>query len=322
MNAKKAIGSATLVAAAFGVAACEVINPGPIQDEFLVKAESREGLVNGSQRRLNQAIGWIGYTGALVTRQIMPGGQTGSYGHNVLAQGGFIQPGGFGGNFNSAQQARFIAETAINLFADQEVEANIVAQANVWAGFSNRLLGENWCEAVIDGGPLLPGADYLRRAEEQFSTALSLNPNETLRMAATAGRASVRAFLGDWGGAASDAGGIPDGFEYVVLSDANVAATRNTPQWANARTPLPGLYHVEHLLRASGGLVGRRRSHSRGRLLSGDRGSAHGMVRGYQLPVVERFPSGIRSDSLVQPDQVQRSQRFVQHLQRPGDAPH
>ena len=237
MNAKKAIGSATLVAAAFGVAACEVINPGPIQDEFLVKAESREGLVNGSQRRLNQAIGWIGYTGALVTRQIMPGGQTGSYGHNVLAQGGFIQPGGFGGNFNSAQQARFIAETAINLFADQEVEANIVAQANVWAGFSNRLLGENWCEAVIDGGPLLPGADYLRRAEEQFSTALSLNPNETLRMAATAGRASVRAFLGDWGGAASDAGGIPDGFEYVVLSDANVAATRNTPQWANARTP-------------------------------------------------------------------------------------
>ena len=141
MNAKNAIRSVTLVAAAFGVAACEVINPGPIQDEFLVKAESREGLVNGSQRRLNQAIGWIGYTGALVTRQIMPGGQTGSYGHNVLAQGGFIQPGGFGGNFNSAQQARFIAETALNLFADQEVDADIVAQANVWAGFSQPAVG-------------------------------------------------------------------------------------------------------------------------------------------------------------------------------------
>jgi hypothetical protein len=237
MNTKNAISGAIFMAVVFAASACEVTNPGPIQDEFLVKAESREGLVNGSQRRLNQAIGWIGYTGALVTRQIMPGGQTGSYGHNVLAQGGFIQPGGFGGNFNSAQQARFIAETAINLFADQEVDADVVAQANVWAGFSNRLLGENWCDAVIDGGPLLPGSDYLRRAEEQFSTALSLNPNETLRMAATAGRASVRAFLGDWGGAASDAGGIPDGFEYVVLSDANVAATRNTPQWANARTP-------------------------------------------------------------------------------------
>ncbi len=237
MNAMNAIGSAILAVAILTVAACEVINPGPIQDEFLVEEESREGLVNGSQRRLNEAIGWVGYTGALVTRQIMPGGQTGSYGHSVDAQGGYIQPGGFAGYFNDAQQARFIAETALELFADQDVDANVVAQANVWAGFSNRLLGENWCEAVINGSELLPGSDYLRRAEEQFSAALALNPNETLRMAATAGRASVRAFLGDWGGAASDAGGIPSGFEYVVLSDANVATTRNTPQWANARTP-------------------------------------------------------------------------------------
>ncbi len=237
MNAKNAIRSATLVATIVGVAACEVINPGPIQDEFLVEEESREGLVNGSQRRLSEGIGWIGYTGALVTRQIMPGGQTGSYGHSVNAQGGYIQPGGFAGYFNDAQQARFIAETALELFADQDVDNNVVAQANVWAGFSNRLLGENWCEAVINGSGLLPGSDYLRRAEEQFSAALALNPNETLRMAATAGRASVRAFLGDWGGAAADAGGVPNSFEYAVASDANVATTRNTPQWANARTP-------------------------------------------------------------------------------------
>ena len=237
MNTKNAISGAIFMAVVFAASACEVTNPGPIQDEFLVEEESREGLVNGSQRRLSEGIGWIGYTGALVSRQIMPGGQTGSYGHNVLAQGGYIQPGGYGGYFNDAQQARFIAETALNLFADQEVEANIVAQANVWAGFSNRLLGENWCEAVINGSELLPGSDYLRRAEEQFTTALSLNPSETLRMAASAGRASVRAFLGDWGGAAADAGGVPNGFEYAVASDANVASTRNTPQWANARTP-------------------------------------------------------------------------------------
>ena len=237
MNAKNTIRSATLVATMFGIAACEVINPGPIQDEFLVEEESREGLVNGSQRRLNEAIGWIGYTGAIVTRQLMPGGQTGAYGHSVVAQAGHIEPGQYDGYFNDAQQARFIAETALELFADQDVDADVVAQANVWAGFSNRLLGENWCEAVINGSGLLPGSDYLRRAEEQFSAALALNPNETLRMAATAGRASVRAFLGDWGGAAADAGGVPNSFEYVVLSDANVATTRNTPQWANAREP-------------------------------------------------------------------------------------
>ena len=131
MNTKNAISGAIFMAVVFAASACEVTNPGPIQDEFLVEEESREGLVNGSQRRLSEGIGWIGYTGALVSRQIMPGGQTGSYGHNVLAQGGYIQPGGYGGYFNDAQQARFIAETALNLFADQEVEANIVAQANV-----------------------------------------------------------------------------------------------------------------------------------------------------------------------------------------------
>lgn len=239
MNNRKAFRSAALLAAVFAVSACEVINPGPIQDEFLVREESREGLVNGSQRMLNEGIGWIGYTGAIITRQLMPGGQTGAYGHNVLEQGGFLQPGGRGGQFNDAQQGRFIAETALKLFAESEdpVDSEIVAQANVWAGFSNRLLGENWCEAVIDGSELLPGSDYLRRAEEQFSAALALNPGETLRMAATAGRASVRAFLGDWGGAASDAGGVPNSFDYYVASDANVALTRNTIMWANGRQP-------------------------------------------------------------------------------------
>ena len=149
MNIKQAFQSAVLLVTVFAVSACEVINPGPIQDEFLVREESREGLVNGSQRRLSEGIGWIGYTGALVTRQIMPGGQTGSYGHNVLAQGGYIAPGGYGGYFNLGQQARFIAETALKLFAESEdpVDSEVVAQANVWAGFSNRLLGENWCEA-------------------------------------------------------------------------------------------------------------------------------------------------------------------------------
>ena len=56
---------------------CEVTNPGPIQDEFLVQAESRAGLVNGAQRRLNEAIGWIGYKGAIVASEIMKGGQNG-----------------------------------------------------------------------------------------------------------------------------------------------------------------------------------------------------------------------------------------------------
>ena len=49
MNNRTILRSAALLVTVFAVSACEVINPGPIQDEFLVREESREGLVNGSR---------------------------------------------------------------------------------------------------------------------------------------------------------------------------------------------------------------------------------------------------------------------------------
>ena len=238
--------------AAFGLlmlgTGCEVTNPGPIQDEFLVQPESRAGLVNGAQRRLNEAIGWVGYTGAIVAREIMPGGQTGAYGHSVAAQGGHIQPGSYSGHFGDAQQARFIAETAIQLFKDaawqegEGVEGDMVAQANIWAGYANRVLGENWCEAVINGGPLEDGLVYLKRAEGQFTEAMNRADDATLRTAAVAGRAQVRAFLAtygeaSWSSAISDAASVESDFTYVVEMSNLEQATRNTIMWANGRQP-------------------------------------------------------------------------------------
>ena len=238
--------------AAFGLlmlgTGCEVTNPGPIQDEFLVQPESRAGLVNGAQRRLNEAIGWVGYTGAIVAREIMPGGQTGAYGHSVAAQGGHIQPGTYSGHFGDAQQARFIAETAIQLFKDaawqegEGVEGDMVAQANIWAGYANRVLGENWCEAVINGGPLEDGLVYLKRAEGQFTEAMNRADDATLRTAAVAGRAQVRAFLAtygeaSWSNAYSDAASVESDFTYVVEMSNLEQATRNTIMWANGRQP-------------------------------------------------------------------------------------
>ena len=89
------------------LAGCDVTNPGPVSDEFLAVKASHAGLVNGAGRRLAEAVNGVSYTGALISREIFPGGQTGSLGHPVLVQGGWIEPGSYGGHFNDAVQSRF-----------------------------------------------------------------------------------------------------------------------------------------------------------------------------------------------------------------------
>src|SRR5690606_2036944 len=117
---KRTTTAGLLAASALLMSACDVTNPGPVQDDFLSDKESHEALVNGAGRRLQEAMNNISYTSALPAREIFPGGQTGAHGHAVLVQGGYFEPGSFGGHFNLAVQARFIAETALDIFAGLE----------------------------------------------------------------------------------------------------------------------------------------------------------------------------------------------------------
>jgi hypothetical protein len=245
-----ATGALALGIAALG--ACDVTNPGPIQDEFLVQPESREGLVNGAQRQL--VVGLVGQTGIareglLMAREMIPAGQIGAHGHDPDNQAGTVNAGE-GSTYSDLQQARFIAETAIELFEESgDVDPDLVAQANVWAGYSNRVLGEHFCQGVIDGGApfTVPGPDvdnsYLRRAEAQFTQAISIATDPDIRDAAYAGRAQIRAILatygiGTWADAASDAGQIADNdWSYDLVTDESNADTRNSMFWAVAGQP-------------------------------------------------------------------------------------
>lgn len=247
MRDTRSCRTAAVVAVAVGVtlsAACEVTNPGPVQDEFLSLPASQQGFVNGAKERLTRSVGWMTYSTALIAREIFPGGQIGSYGHNVDHQAGshVWSSSGPNGVYNLSQQARWIAEEAIRRFtdSDEEVPASIMFQAHNWAGYANRVLGENYCESVIDGGPLEAGTKYFERAEQHFTQAIAIAPDNDSKLAATAGRAQVRMWLKNWAGAVSDAQQVPDAFRFHIEMDfsrgANVAQ-RNHIYFAGASAP-------------------------------------------------------------------------------------
>ena len=223
-----------------GTASCdtEVTNPGPVQDDFLQGEAGRGGmaaLVAGSGRALGSAINWIGYTGAAVAREIHPAGSTGSFGITNRWQNGELNAddADLNTHWEQAQRARWTAEETVRRLeaigppptgsAQTPAQyAALLKQALVYAGFANRVLGENMCDCVIDGGALQPGPDgYLQRAESLFTKALAVTgaaaaTTTQLNNAAYGGRAAVRVLRGDWVGATADAQQVPIGFSYAL----------------------------------------------------------------------------------------------------------
>ncbi len=214
-----------LAAATLGVllgTACTVTNPGPVNDEFLTLPAAQEGFVNGGEERLNEAFGYIVYSTAFVSREVFPGGTIGSYGFNVNFQAGNMDwtESGPNGAYANIQQARWVSEEAVRRLTDEgNADPKLLYRAYLDGGYANRILGENWCESVIDGGALGPGDVYFKRAEDEFSSALQLAPTQEDKYAALAGRAQVRMWLGDWAGAVSDATQVPDDFNYYLEMD-------------------------------------------------------------------------------------------------------
>jgi hypothetical protein len=92
-----------------------------------------------------------------------------------------------------------------------------VATAYVYAGYANRMLGDNFCSSVIDGGPEVSNTVHYERGIEHFGNAIPIAQaagRSDLANAAYAGRAHMKAMMGDWAGGASDAAQVPVDFEF------------------------------------------------------------------------------------------------------------
>lgn len=242
-------GTPALVAAALAatVGACsfEVVNPGPVEDDFLDNSDAHAAVVEGARRALSEGLNTVATTTSAVSREMFPSGSTGSFGISNFQQEGIIFWDDTHVSWTTQQQARFLAEDAVRRFAESgEVENPgaypLSAEAALLAGFANRLLGENFCEAVIDGSEAQPSTVFLTRAEDWFTEAITIATaagEQEIIDAATAGRASVRVDLGDWAGAVADAQAVPEEFLYVAPYFPLAQDQFNRIYWAGAGQP-------------------------------------------------------------------------------------
>lgn len=231
---QRTLGVMALVALA-PLAGCgdflDVTNPGPVEDDALDRPEAMPALVHGMSSDLSYALSRLAYITALAAGEQA---SSGSYLWTRAVAGGTMDIDEAPDVWGAMQRARWVAESGIErmqkvLGSDFE-SSPLAARAYLHAAFSNRMLGENVCQAVFDGGPPGDPAQHLERAEEQFNSALSIAQSvgdaEAVN-AARAGRASIRASLGRWDEAVADAEEVPIGFSYDALFSLNSGRENN-----------------------------------------------------------------------------------------------
>lgn len=226
MNAKSTILlRLALISAVFPLACdslLDVESPGQIIDEDLNNPSAVTSIVRGMKYDLSDAMDEMGEEVAIFTGDLWHGG---SYAWANIPRGTWPEED-VGDVWNAPQQARWVAENGIETIREilgDEVAGNAdVAEAYLYAGFSNRLLGENFCSSVIDGQAEIPNTEHFPRALDQFSQAIEhaqATELEDIETAAYAGRAQIKLDMGDYAGAAADAEQVPADFEFMAEID-------------------------------------------------------------------------------------------------------
>lgn len=132
------------------------------------------------------------------------------------------------GLYTPMSTARWEADqalTKLGAWTDAQVanRQNLIAQMNVYAGFSYAELGMGMCQAAFDLGPAVDQKGMFTLAEKRFTdaiTAAQAAGSTSMLNAAYVGRARVRLYLANLTGAAADATLVPKGFALNVVGDA------------------------------------------------------------------------------------------------------
>jgi len=229
-----------LLAAVSALSACkgflDVSNPGPIADASLQTPDAVPALVVGMSADYANVYDEMVRISAIASDEM---GHGGSYTQEGLWVRGIIRPEDVNDLWSSMHRARFEAESGIDrmkgfdgqsgFFYDKSIYS---ARGNLFAGLTNRLLGETTCAAVFNDGPQESDSAYFTRAETYFTEAIRIasatNGATDILNAAYGGRATVRAWQGNWDGAVTDATQVPAAFVYYALFSTNSTRENNS----------------------------------------------------------------------------------------------
>jgi hypothetical protein len=233
MMNRQTFGRCLLAASLLSATACDltVSNPGPLQDSQLDTPTAFPALVNGMSGDLSVAIGNYIDRGALASGELA---ESGNFAAELQYFNGIIRPEDVNPDWANMQQARWSAEDGIRRMSrvlGAGLDANVdTPRAYLYAGFANRLLGENVCTGVIDSGPAQSDTVYFVRAESLFTRAYNIaktQNNTNVANAALGGRASVLAWQGKWAAAVADAALIPNTFVFNAIFSTNTVRENN-----------------------------------------------------------------------------------------------
>ncbi len=227
------------------LAGCDlgVSNPALVEAGDLETPEAVPAIVNGARLTFGMATTIMGAAGTYSASAILSG--------ELVHSGSWTPPReiseGFPNNespenqshWGYSSQARWQAEDAIEkaqALVENPSQNEWVALAQTYAGFSNRVMGEMFCDAVIDGGPKQPYTVFSERAVAFFTDAIATaqaGGHDDLRLAALAGRAQARLTLGQWSEAVADANQVPTDFVYEQIHSENSGNEHNgVHNWA------------------------------------------------------------------------------------------
>jgi hypothetical protein len=236
MNFLRTVATVALIAPAAAcsdVLSLDVESPGRIADDDLNNPDALGGLVAGMSFDFSQAFD------SQLQEVILAGGELwhgGSYDFGTIPRGILIEEDEYwDGAYGSMSQSRWVAEHGLQRMQDvlddaQYERSPFVARAYLLAGFANRLVGELQCTSTVDGGPEVPHTEHFTRADSLFGRAIAVGQaadQSDIVNAGYGGRASVRAWLGNWDQAVADAAQVPVAFEYAAVYSTAVGAVSN-----------------------------------------------------------------------------------------------